>query len=474
MSRAYHSALHTVGTLLVLALAASPQPIHAQATLPADVREKIDAAAKDALARTGVPSASIAVVQNGQIAYVQAYGSARLDTGTPAQPSMRYSIGSINKQFTAAGLLLLQEQGKLSLNDKVGKYVPGLTRASEVTIRQLLSHTSGYQDYWPQDYVPPFMLQPVTAAKITELWAKKPLDFEPGSKWQYSNTNFVIAGMIIEKVSGMPLLRFLQEKVFTPLHMEGVANIDQERLGDTDPIGYMRYALGPLRPAPKEGKGWLFAAGELAMPAAELAKWDLSIINQSLLRPASYKEFATEVLLNSGIGTHYGLGVDVSMVRGHRALSHGGEVSGFTAQNTVFPDERAAIVVLTNQDAAGASGAITAAITPLIFTAAADPLAATQLEKAKGIFDGLQHGKVDPALFTDNLKAYFSPQAVEDFATGLAPFGAPTGFVQTYQALRGGMTLRVYRVTFGEKAVRVWTYEMPDGTLEQYQVATSD
>jgi CubicO group peptidase (beta-lactamase class C family) len=449
-------------------------PLGAQSMLPAELREKIDAAANEALARTGVPSASVAVVRDGQVAYVQAYGDARLEPKAPAQPSMRYSIGSISKQFTATAMLLLQEQGKLSLDDKVSRFLPTLTRASEVTIRQLLSHTSGYQDYWPQDYVPPFMLQPITAAGITNIWAKKPLDFEPGSKWQYSNTNFVIAGMIIEKVSGMPLLRFLQEKIFTPLRMQGVANIDQERLGDTDPIGYMRYALGPLRPAPKEGKGWLFAAGELAMPAEELAKWDLSIINQSLLRPASYKAFSTEIVLNSGVGTGYGLGVDVRMDRGHRSLSHGGEVSGFTAQNVVFPDERAAIVVLTNQDAAGASGDIADAITGLIFATVADPATAAQLEKATGIFDGLQHGTVDASLFTDNLRAYFSPQAVQDFAVGLAPLGAPKEFVQTYQALRGGMTLRVYRVVLAEKRLRVWTYEMPDGKLEQYQVATAD
>ncbi|MEO8138253.1 MAG: serine hydrolase domain-containing protein [Gemmatimonadota bacterium] len=471
-----HSVINRLGSPLTLALllAAIALPLRAQSTLPAELREKIDAAANEALARSGVPSASITVVRDGQIAYVQAYGDARLDPKTPAQPSMRYSIGSISKQFTAAAMLLLQEQGKLSLNDRVSRFLPTLTRANEVTIRELLSHTSGYQDYWPQDYVPPFMLQPITADRIAELWAKKPLDFEPGSKWQYSNTNFVIAGMIIEKVSGMPLLRFLQEKVFTPLHMQGVANIDQARLGDTDPIGYMRFALGPLRPAPKEGKGWLFAAGELAMPAEELARWDLSIINRSLLRPASYKEFGTETLLTSGVGTHYGLGVDVRMNRGHRALSHGGEVSGFTAQNVVFPDERAAIVVLTNQDAAGASGDIADAITQLIFSTGDDPAIATQLGKAKGIFDGLQRGTVDPSLFTDNLRAYFSPQAVQDFATGLAPLGAPKEFVQTYQALRGGMTLRVYRVAFGEKTLRVWTYEMPDGKLEQYQVATAE
>jgi CubicO group peptidase (beta-lactamase class C family) len=159
------------------------------------------------LADSGVPSASIAVVQNGQITHVQAYGQARLDPPVPAAPAMRYSIGSISKQFTAAAILLLQEQGKLSLDDRVGRFLPGLTRANDVTIRQLLSHTSGYQDYWPQDYVPPFMVQPITAEQIMEMWARKPLDFEPGTKWQYSNTNYVIAGVIAEKAAGTPLVR---------------------------------------------------------------------------------------------------------------------------------------------------------------------------------------------------------------------------------------------------------------------------
>src|SRR5262249_35484663 len=160
--------------------------------------------------------------------------------------------------------------------------------ANEVTIRQLLSHTSGYQDYWPQDYVMPMMLQPVTAQEILTRWARKPLDFDPGTKWQYSNTNYVIAGVIVEKASGMPLLQFLRQKVFTTLGMKSVANIDEGKLGDTDPTGYLRYALGPLHPAPKEGKGWLFAAGELAMTVQDLAKWDISIIEQKLMKPSSY------------------------------------------------------------------------------------------------------------------------------------------------------------------------------------------
>ena len=458
-------------SILLIALHSSTAPAQAEASLNSELREKIDKAAQEVLAQTGVPSASIAIVRDGRIGYLHAYGFARLDPRTPAQSEMRYSIGSISKQFTAAAVLLLQEEGKLSLDDKVAKFIPNLTRANEVSIRQLLSHTSGYQDYWPQDYVPPFMLQPITAERIMELWAHKPLDFDPGTKWQYSNTNYVIAGVIIEKVSGARLLQFLQQRVFSPLGMKSVANIDQEKLGDTDATGYKRYALGPLRVAPKEGKGWLFAMGELAMPAADLARWDVSIIEQKLLKPGSYEEFETEVRLKNGLGTQYGLGVDVSSQSDRRALAHGGEVSGFTAENIVFPDDRTAVVVLTNQDAAQASGEIARRIAALLFTTQ-ETATVGKTEQARKIFEGLQQATIDRSLFTDNANSYFDEQALKDFAEGLAPLGAPQEFVQTRRVLRGGMILRVYHVKFPKQALRVWTYEMSNGKLEQYLVST--
>src|SRR6202167_5680667 len=326
--------------------------LYAQNATPisAALQEKVDAVVGQALTSTGIPSASIAIVQNGAITYLHAYGEGRIDPLTPATPSMRYSIGSISKQFTATAVLLLAEQGKLSLDDPVSRFVPNLTRGSEVTIRQLLSHTSGYQDYWPQDYVPPFMLTSITADEIMTRWARKPLDFDPGTKWQYSNTNYVIAGVIVEKASGMPLLRFLSSYIFEPLGMQSVVNIDQDHLADTDPTGYMRYALGPLRPAPREGKGWLFAAGELAMPFSDLAKWDVAMMNQRLLKPSSYQEMQKDVLLANGTATNYGLGITVRNQAGRRMLEHSGEVSGFTAENIVFPEDKAAIIVLTNQD----------------------------------------------------------------------------------------------------------------------------
>jgi CubicO group peptidase (beta-lactamase class C family) len=442
----------------------------AHAQLSQETKDAIDKLAEETLTKTGVPSASIAVVKDGQVVYVKAYGDARLEPQTPAVSEMRYSIGSISKQFTAAAILLLQEQGKLSLDDKVSKFIPDLTRANEVTIRQLLSHTSGYQDYWPQDYVMPMMLEPVTAQKILDLWARKPLDFDPGTKWQYSNTNYVIAGLIIEKASGMTLLKFLSERVFVPLGMKSVANIDQERLGDTDAVGYLRYGLGPLRPAPKEGPGWLFAAGELAMPATELAKWDISIINQKLLKPNSYRELETEVQLKNGVGTRYALGLSVAMEAGHRAVSHGGEVSGFTAENVVFPDDGVAVVALSNQDAAGAASGIAHGIVPMLFSVD-DPTTVQKTEQARKILEGLQQGTIDRSLFTSNANAYFSEAALKDFATGLAVLGKIQEFTQTGRSLRGGMIGRNYRARFASRTIRAWTYEMPDGKLEQYQIA---
>ena len=433
----------------------------------------VDSIARDVLRQTGVPSASLAVVRDGKVVYAQAYGDAKVDGHVAATTSMRYSIGSISKQFCAGAVLLLVQDGKLSLDDPVSKYFPDLTRASEVTIRELLSHTSGYQDYWPQDYVMPGMLDSITARQIVDRWAKIPLDFDPGTRWQYSNTNFVIAGMIVEKVSGMPFFEFLRTRVLNPLGIESVKNIDMGRLPDSDPTGYVRYALGPARPALKEGKGWLFAAGELAMTASDLAKWDIAMMNESLLAPASYRTMETEVLLKSGVGTGYGLGVDVGMQGGHRAISHGGEVSGFTAQNVVFPDEHAAVVVLTNQDAAAASGEIATRIGARLFTTE-DASAHTHEAQAQKIFEALQKGTIDRSLFTSNANFYFNAQTLADFASSLGPLGTPTSFVQTFRALRGGMVLRVYQVRFTQgPGVRAWTFELPDGKLEQYQVANN-
>jgi CubicO group peptidase (beta-lactamase class C family) len=443
--------------------------------LPADLQQKVDRMAEAALEQTGVPSASVAIVKDGQIVYTKAYGQARLGTdsgaGEAAEPAMRYSIGSISKQFTAASVLLLEQQGKLSIEDPVGKYLPDLTRANEVTIRMILSHTSGYQDYWPEDYLMPPMSQPTTAQHILDTWGKKALDFEPGTKWQYSNTNFVIAGRIVEMVSGEPLMQFLQEHVFKPLDMKEVWNSDVQKLDKPDAEGYIRYALGPLRPAPKESRGWMFAAGELAMPAYDLAQWDISIMNRSLLEPKSYDEMLASVKLKDGTDSQYGLGLFVEKMQGHLYYEHTGEVSGFTAENMVFPQEKLAIAVLTNQDASRAGSLLGRELAPILLGITPEGPNAAETQ-ARELFEGFQEGKIDRSLFTPWCNAYFDDQAIGDFQTSLAPLGKPGGVQQTMEEMRGGMTFRVFRVTFAGsgRTVNVTTYTMPDGKLEQYLV----
>ncbi len=413
-----------------------------------------------------MPSSSIAVVEGGKLVYTHAYGLAHIDPPALATPEMRYSIGSISKQFTAAAILLLQEQGKLSLDDAVGKYVPGLTRGNEVTIREILSHTSGYQDYWPEDYLMTPMMKPETAQQILDAWAKKPLDFEPGTKWQYSNTNYVIAGLIVEKVSGEKLMDFLEEHIFHPLKMTSVWDSTESSLTATDATPYVRAALGPLRVAPKEGHGWMFAAGELAMTAHDLALWDESILSRSILWSKSYDEMFKEVKLKDGKGTQYGLGVFVRDVNGHREIEHSGEVTGFVSQNIVLPDDHAAVVVLTNHMASGAEE-----IGQLIASAITGEGSETDAERqALAIYRQLQRGLIARPLLAPNLNDYFSDQTVADFRDSLAPLGEPLSLKQTNEEERGGMTFRSFEIVYPTRKLHLTTYTYPDGKLEQYLV----
>ncbi|HTO73326.1 MAG TPA: serine hydrolase domain-containing protein [Gemmatimonadales bacterium] len=465
MTRLRTFARATAHLVVLVALAV---PVAAQQLTPSE-RARIDSAAMAVLAGTGAPSASIAVVRGGTIVYEHAYGEGR--TGTPATTGQRYAIGSVSKQFTATAVLLLAESGKLSLDDRVGKWFPELTRSDEVSIRQLLSMTSGYQDYWPQDYVFTAMQRETTPAAIMKKWGGQALDFTPGTAWQYSNTNYVIAASIVERVSGMHLMDFLRQRIFDRLQMTSVADFDAGPLSEADAGPYLRYGIGPLRAAPKEGPRWLFGAGQLAMTAHDLATWNLGIINQSILKPASYRAQQTAVTLKNGVSTGYGLGMNVGMAGARRRLSHGGAVSGYTTTNVVYPDDKAAITVFTNIYPGGssASGQLAGRIAGIIF-AAADTVDAAATALARKVYDGLSHGTIDRSLFTPNASDYFSDAVVADYAASLGPLGAPGEFSAGGSSLRGGLRIRGYRIRAGTVNLNLTMMQQPDGKIEQYIV----
>jgi D-alanyl-D-alanine carboxypeptidase len=464
--------------LTAILLAAATLPAQAQ-QLPPDTAAKVAAIAQKVLADSGVPSASIGIVQGDRIVYTHAFGLARVSPPVPASASIAYPIGSISKQFTATAILILQQQGKLSLQDPVSKFFPELTRAKDVKILNLLTHTSGYQDYAPQDYTIPAWKLPGDPLAVVHEFAGKPLDFDPGTQWQYSNTNFVLAALIVQKVSGEPFAKFLRDNVLTPAHLEDVLNLntDQSQLKVT---GYMRNALAPIRPAALEAPGWYFGDGDLAMPVAQLLKWDLTIMNQSLLTPASYKQMETPFVLADGKDSHYALGVEVFTQNGRRVIEHSGEVGGFVAENLILPNDHIAIAVLTNQEASGAASDIAKQIAPLLLastpasTTAADPAttaAQAFVPQLQTIIAGLQKGILDRSLFTADCNDYFDAPALADYQSSLTPLGAVKSATVGHASLRGGMTFSSFRVEFAEGTTLIFTaYLEPDGKIEQLLV----
>jgi CubicO group peptidase (beta-lactamase class C family) len=468
---------------MVLALASAPANAqHVTAgvdSLPAALSAKVRAAVLDVMHRTGVPSAEVGIVRNGQLAYTAAFGDARLSPPMPATPDMHYAVGSISKQFTTAAVLLLQQEGKLSIDDPVSRWYPELTRAKEVTLRNLLSHTSGYEDYAPQDYTIPEWTKPGEAERLVHQWATKPLDFDPGTQYQYSNTNFVLLGLVVQKVSGQPFWTFLKTRVLDPVGLTHTIDLDTQR-DQLEPIGYFRNALGPLRPAIPEAPGWYFADGELAMPVGDLLRWDISMMNESLLSAASYAAMESPTRLRNGLYSNYGLGVSAGAWNGHRMVSHSGEVGGFVAWNAILPDDHVAIAVLTNQEASPAAGAIARALTPLLIpsSAAAAPTAdvtALAEQLARTTLAALQHGTIDPSRFTDNARFYFDRTALGDYASSLGTLGAIRSIHQTASYDRGGMTYRGFAVEFANgKVVNLSTFTVPDGRYEQFLVEPAE
>ncbi len=441
----------------------------AAAQQASDLDAKLSAEIPKMLEASGAPSVSLAVVDKGRVVYARAFGQADVANGRAANTATRYAIGSISKQFTAVALLMLEEQGKLSLDDKVSKYFPAFTRAGEITIRQLLTHTSGYEDYAPQDYIIPAWTKPIAPMDLLNNWAKKPLNFEPGTEYQYSNTGYVLAAEIFEKVSGQPLVAFLEQKIFKPLGMSSAG--DCQSAEPADALAYTRYAGGPARPAAREGSGWYLGAAELCMTPTDLARWDIAaFVQKKILSPRSYAELTHEARLTNGESTHYGLGVSLGELRGMPTISHSGEVSGFLASNTVYPTRGAAVIVLSNADNVNLIGPLSREIARIAFLPEQAPAPEEELKQVRGILEGLAEGKIDRALFTDDANAYFSETALGDYKATLAALGTLKSVRRTSESPRGGMLHRGYTAEYEKNSVRLNVYVTPEGKYEQFLV----
>jgi CubicO group peptidase (beta-lactamase class C family) len=285
---------------------------------------------------------SVLVARDGHVIYSKGYGSADLEWDVPNSPGTKFRLGSVTKQFTAASILLLEERGKLSVSDPVKKYLPGVPAAwDKITIFNLLTHTSGIPNFtgFP-DYqkLEPFA---ATSEQLVARFRDKPLDFEPGEKWQYSNSGYVLLGHLIEKITGDSYEKFVRENIFTPLGMKDSGYDSNSAVIPHRASGYVPGKNG------FENAGFIHmsiphGAGALYSTTEDLLKWEQGLFGGKLLKAESLQKMTTPFKSN------YAFGLQVETTGGHKVIEHGGGIEGFNTELAYYPDDKLTVVVLGN------------------------------------------------------------------------------------------------------------------------------
>ncbi len=464
--------------LLVLGVAAIPLQLSAQTT-------RVDEHAVDSIVAAGMKQqrlvgASVALVRGGRIELMKGYGSASLEPSVPVDTGTRFSIGSVTKEFVAALALLLQEDGTLSVHDTLAKWYPKLTRAREITLLDLINHVSGYRDYYPLDYVDREMARPTTAEHIMTEYATMPLDFDPGTRWSYSNTGYTILGRVLERAGGKPLGTLLEERIFRPIGMR--QTMYEPTRPERRANGYVSWALGDMEPALLEGSGWIGAPGGIWSTAADIARWDLALMRPGFLTPASREVLFGERILRDGTPTGYAGGLSVAQNLGRTIFQHGGATSGFSATNVFIPADTAAVVILSNTDQNISAGPFARMVSPPRTTTSAAPRRSQTpmtpptprgpgaVAMAVSFFNDLQRGRVNRGTLSADYTAFLTPARVQQASRTLAPLGEVTGAELQGVSERGGMQVARVRLTAGGRTVNTLMYRRPDGILEQYML----
>jgi CubicO group peptidase (beta-lactamase class C family) len=429
---------------------------------------RLDSVIARAVAEHHLIGVSVGVMADGKVILAKGYGARSLASGEPVTPETMFRIGSVSKQFTCAATLLLAEGKRLSLSDPVARYFPRLTRAREITLRDLGGHLSGYRDYYPLDFVDRPMAAPRPVDAIIEQFAGMPLDFEPGTRYSYSNTGFLILGRVIEKVSRLPYQGFVERRVLGPLALSHTAFDPAPEIRQLA-SGYTAFALSEPEPAIPEGEGWLGAAGGLWSTPSDLLAWDLALMTGKVLAADSWKTLMTPLRLRDGRSSGYSCGLGVRDRGAALVLSHGGAVSGYTAWNAMIPATRSGGVVLANMDFA-AIGTITDAILGALMPPGPVPdvAAGAPADVARGLLEQFRSGNIDRSALAPEYDAYLTPERVQSAARAISALGATGTIEVTDQWERGGLAVASLRIQLGDTAVRALLYRRSDGTIEEF------
>ena len=450
-------------------------------------RTSIDSFITTQMVHQKIPGLAVGIYSRGQILLAKGYGQANVELGAPVKPETIFQSGSVGKQFVSAAIMMLVEEGKLSLDDSIIKYFSEAPATwKPILIKNLLSHTSGLAEYESEERIGPkgafYLRLDFTEEELVTKIEALPIEFAPGDKWDYRNTNYVLLGVLIHKITGKPYYEFLDERIFKPLGMTSTRLISDRDIIPNRAAGY-EIDNGHLK-----NQEWVSptfnstADGTLYFNVLDLAKWDAALYGTQLLKQSSLDRIWTIYPLNDGKPNPagYGFGWSIGKQQEHKRFEHGGAWQGFTCAIARYPDDSLTVVVLTNL--AGANPGLIAQITagivdPTLMPPKLLPIADTQPEVASSLarlLDQVESGKDIRPQTTPELAAHITPDAskwVQHRLATLWPGGTLTLVKRLLPPNPGGQSTSVFRLSKGDDAVLVFFGFASDGKIATLRTA---
>jgi D-alanyl-D-alanine carboxypeptidase len=442
------------------------------------LQAKVDALVRATMLHQHLPGLSLAIARQGKVLYARGYGYRDIARRIPADRATVYNLASNTKQFTATAVMLLVQEGRLRLDDTVSRYLPEFRYGAHITIRNLMNHTSGIPDYADLDNLP----DRATARQFVDLVRDAPLDFAPGTTFEYSNTNYVMLGMIVEQVSGRSYSGFLAQRIFDPLHMTGAST---RVIPASQPDGALGYTYdGRIVLAPQTPDDLGYGDGTVNASVLDLVKWDAALDGGRVVDAASWHEM-TESPLHTGYGPRggYGFGLDLSTLYGHREVSHEGFNVGFASVNATFPDDGIAIVALSNGDPFDEDLFVKRLFAMLVDSTpvqlAADMRSApgedTSLTAAtKRLLAAMAIGHVDPRTIAPKLTSQLTPALARQICVTAGVPAAPGRFVYRGWQYRHDVKVYSYEAFYAKSVVAIDVSVASSGKISSIDIARED
>jgi CubicO group peptidase (beta-lactamase class C family) len=445
--------------VLLLILSRASCGVGEAATLTTEQSSAVDRIVEDAIARFHVPGVSIAIARDGDIMYAHGYGSRDVEAKAPVDGSTVFEIGSVTKQFTAASIMLLVQAGKIRLDAPIATYLDAIPSGKTITVRELLTHTSGLPNYTDTSRFATLSQHAAKPRELVASIAKLPLDFKPGTKWSYSNTNYVVLGMLVERESGESYPDFVRTHIFEPLRLTHT-RYSRTYLTQGDVAApYEAGMAAPKRLPARLNLDWAYAAGALWSNAPDLVRWENALFSGRVVDATSLAAMTTPAVLANGAPTTYGFGLMTSAVGGQREIWHNGGLPGYASIDAYFPEQHLEIAVLGNTIAFEPGTVVRnvlAVLVPSVATNIALEATATPAPGEEPAMTALatslvaqaQSGTLTRSLFDARMLEGLTPAAVGGIASQLAPLGKPKAITFLRKRVTGTYHGYVYRIVW--------------------------